>query len=101
MLIGQIAPQERQLRLAPFRNVLVVVTVRHGSTDGQQQDLRQRMPHPPHVARVPDPGEVVQKRPKARLLVNTASAKLMAAAPRINPPLQRITKMAIPVPPLT
>ena len=57
MMIRQIAPQERQVHLAPLGNQLIVVAVADRAAHHKQQHLRQRMRNPPRLARVLDPGE--------------------------------------------
>ena len=56
------------MRLAPGGDVVVVVAVRHGAADHQQQHLRERVGDPPHVARVLDGGEMLQQHAEAGLL---------------------------------
>jgi len=45
-------PKEVQMGLSPGGDVVVVVTVGDRAADHQQQDLRQRMADPAHIARV-------------------------------------------------
>src|SRR5215217_4977405 len=68
-MVGQEAAQERQVRLAPFGDPLVIVAIGDGATHDQQQHLRQRMGYTPLIPRVIDDRKMVQQqRPKARLL---------------------------------
>ena len=67
VLVGQVPAEEVEMRRAPGGDVLVVVAVGDGAADDEQQDLRQRMQDPPHVARVLDLGEVIEQRREARL----------------------------------
>src|SRR3546814_7693344 len=62
VVIGQKAPQEREMRLAPGGDVIVVVAVGDRAADRQQQHLRQRMRHTPRIARVLDLRKMLQKR---------------------------------------
>ena len=67
VLVGQVPAEEVEMRRAPAGDVLVVVAVGDGAADDEQQDLRQRMQDPPHVARVLHLGEVIEQRREARL----------------------------------
>src|SRR3546814_14622342 len=61
------APQEREMRLAPGGDVIVVVAVGDRAADRQQQHLRQRTRHTPRIARVLDLRKMLQKRSQPRL----------------------------------
>jgi hypothetical protein len=54
MMVGQEPPQERQMRLAPFRDPFVVVAIGDRAAHHKEQDLRQGMRHTPWLARVLD-----------------------------------------------
>ena len=68
MMVGQEATQERQMRFAPFGDPFVIVAIGNRAADHQQQHLRQRVRHPPRLARVFDDGKMVEQRPKTRLV---------------------------------
>ena len=71
MMVGQIAAKKADVRRSPRRDRLVVVAVRDRAAHHQQQHLRQWMRNPPRIARVLDAAEMIQKRPKTRLLLQT------------------------------
>ena len=54
MVIGQEAPQEVQMRLAPCGDIVEVVTGGDAGADDKKQHLGQRMRHAPWLARVFD-----------------------------------------------
>lgn len=49
---GQEATQERQACIAPVDDVLVIVAGRNRAADHQQQNLGQRVSHPPRITKV-------------------------------------------------
>ena len=67
VLAGQVLAEEAEVRRAPAGDVLAVVAVGEGTTDDEEQDFRQRMQDPPHVARIPDLGDVIEQRSEAGL----------------------------------
>jgi hypothetical protein len=52
------------------------------------------MRHSPRIARIVDDGEMIEKRAKARLLVENSEGKAHGGGSRIKPPY-RITSNAI------
>ncbi len=70
VMIGEETAQERQMRLAPIDDVVIVVTSGNRAANHQQQDLRQRVRHAPLLARVAEMREMLQKAGEARLLNN-------------------------------
>ncbi len=46
--------------LAPSGDVIVVVAIRNGAANDQQQNLRQRMQAAPDIARIVDRGKMFQ-----------------------------------------
>ncbi len=54
MSVGQISPQKIQALLAPQRDQVIVVAVADRPTDHQEQNLLQRVGHPPWLTRVVD-----------------------------------------------
>jgi hypothetical protein len=67
MIIGQMPTRKLQMRRTPGGDVLVIVAIRDGPADDEQQNLRQRVQNPPHVARILHIAEMFQQRGKARL----------------------------------
>lgn len=56
----EIPPQEFEMLLAPSGDVIVVVAIRNGAANDQQQNLRQRMQAAPDIARIVDRGKMFQ-----------------------------------------
>src|SRR2546425_333291 len=56
------------MRFAPFSNPFVIVAVADCAADDQQQHLLQGVRHAPRLTRVADDGQMVEQRPKPRLL---------------------------------
>src|SRR5271166_5732936 len=82
VMIGQIAAQKPEMRRSPRGNRFIVVAVGDRAANDEKQYLRQRMSHPPMVAGVLDPAEMIQKRPKARLTPNLTRNKAHGGPPR-------------------
>ncbi len=80
-MIGEETAQERQMRLAPIDDVVIVVTSGNRAANHQQQDLRQRVRHAPLLARVAEMREMLQKAGEARLLNNGVHGR---RAPKSN-----------------
>ncbi len=91
-MIGQIAAQERQMPLAPGRNGVIVVAVRHRAANHQQQHLRQGMRHAPSLPGILDDGKMVEERPKTRLLLKNSEGKAHGGGSRISPPQENHAK---------
>jgi hypothetical protein len=68
VVIRQDLAQKRQMRLTPGGDVFVIVAVGDRPAHHQKQNLRQGVSHPPGLARVIDPREMLQQRPKAGFL---------------------------------
>jgi hypothetical protein len=85
-MIGKLAAQKRQMRLTPGRYLLAIVAVGHRAAHHQQQNLRQGMRPPPWIARIIDDGEMIEKRSKARILVENSEGKAHGGGSRIKPP---------------
>ena len=62
---GREAAQELQVMPAPGGDVVEVVAGGDGAADHQQQDLAQRIHHPPGLARVLELGKVLQQQRQA------------------------------------
>jgi len=56
------ASQERQMRLAPIHNVLIVVAVRDRPTHDQEQNLTQRIGDLPGLPRILDLRKVIEQQ---------------------------------------
>jgi hypothetical protein len=67
VLVGEMPAEKVEVRGAPGGDVLVIVAVGDGAADDEEEDLRQRVQNPPHVARVLHDGEMVEQRREARL----------------------------------
>ena len=63
----QVATQEIQPGLAPIDDVLIIVARADARADHQEQNLLQRIHHPPRRPIVLDHRKVVQQQPQARL----------------------------------
>ena len=87
-LIGQIAPEEVQMRLATGRDVLVVVAVAHRGAHREEKDLPQRIHHPPRRARILDPREMVQQRLEAGARREIVGGNDHGGAPNQGSPME-------------
>jgi hypothetical protein len=74
-MVGQIAAQEVEMRCSPVGNQVIVVAIADRAADNQKQHFRQRMRHPPWLARVFDRREMLQKRLQAWLLKSFKGGK--------------------------
>jgi hypothetical protein len=84
MMIRQETPQEREMRLAPGRDPLVIVAIADRPAYDEQQHIGQRMRHPPRFARVFDNREMIEQLPKARLTDEIRVAEVYDGGSRIN-----------------
>ena len=91
-MIGQIAAQKRQMRLAPARNYVVVVAIGHRAAHHQRQRLAERVRHPPGAARVVDDRKMIKQRLQARSLFECGKGKAHGGGSRIAPPPSNQTK---------
>lgn len=65
-MVGQETPQERQVVLAPFDDLVEIVARSDRTADHEQQNLRQRMGDPPALTLVLNQREMIQKHAKPR-----------------------------------
>lgn len=68
MVIGQIAAQERQVRLSPFRDQIIIVAIADRAAHHQKKHFRQRMSHPPRLTRILYLAKTIEQRPQTRCL---------------------------------
>ena len=79
--IGQAPAQQRKMRFAPVRDGVEIVAIGHRAADQKQQNLRQRMSHPPRLPRVLDDGKMVQQGPKARFVAELGRSETHGRLP--------------------
>ena len=58
------SPQERQVRLSPVNDVVIVVAIRDRPAHHQEQHLAQRIGDLPGLTRVLDLGKVIEQKPQ-------------------------------------
>ncbi len=87
VLVGQIAAQEADVRVAPGGDGVEMIAIGHGGADDEQQHLAQRMRDAPGLARVVDDREMVEKRLQTRLLFEHGEGEAHDGGSRITPPI--------------
>src|SRR5437870_12984321 len=60
------APQEGEMVFAPGDDVVKIVAGSYGGAGHQQQNLLERIHHPPRLAVIPEFGEMLQKQAQSR-----------------------------------
>ena len=75
VVIGQEATQEGEMALAPGGDVVEVVAGSDAGADDEQQNLGQRMRHPPRLAWVLDDRKMVEKAAQARLVAEAVHVR--------------------------
>jgi hypothetical protein len=84
-MIGQEAAQKRQMRLAPCGDPFVIVAIGDRAAHRQQQHLRQRVCHPPRLARILNYRKMVEQGPNTRLFWGNKNGEVHGVAPNHRP----------------